>query len=199
MCDRCSLSCVVFLFIVALELLLIVFFFLSLYTLFLSLIRKAAPFQTIVFPSFMSVIAVCHLKAQLNSCARLLCVSGLSTTTHIYVCMSVYVCVRVFAFGCTWCFFFFHQQQQKKVLFAFAHTLLQCSSPNFFCCCFSGHAEQYVLPTHYDRGWRGGDGEKKGCAFPDDGTYWLPGDLGRLRSNSQLSISRLLTVACEAF
>ena len=117
MCDRCSLSCVIFLFIVALELLLIVFFFfpLSLHTfLFLSLIRKAAPFQTIVLPSFMSVIAVCHLKAQLNSCTRLLCVSGLSTTTHIYVCMSVYVWVRVFAFGCTWCFFFFQQQRQQQ-------------------------------------------------------------------------------------
>ena len=48
--------------------------------------------------------------------------------------MSVYVWVRVFEFGCTWCFFFFQQQQQqqKKVLFAFAHTLLQCSAPNFF-------------------------------------------------------------------
>ena len=91
------------------------FFPLSLHTfLFLSLIRKAAPFQTIVLPSFMSVIAVCHLKAQLNSCTRLLCVSGLSTTTHIYVCMSVYVWVRVFAFGCTWCFFFFQQQQQQQ-------------------------------------------------------------------------------------
>ena len=56
-----------------------------------------------------------------------------------------------------------------------------------------------MLPTHYDRGWRGGDGKKKCCAFPDDGTYWLPGDLGKLRSNSQLSISRLLTIACEAF